>query len=208
MSYADPTQPSAPGAPPARPMVVTVADWLLWLAAALYIITSISTLAYTGTYSDVYEQAYAGTEAEGGEAFAVGAVVATGVFFLLLGVAFAVLAMFNNQGRNGARITTWVLGGLALCCSGVGLLLSGLTSGMEGPEVEGGPDPAEVERLLTEELPGWIEPFNLVGSVVSVLALIAALVLLALPQAHPFFRRPSPEDTFEPPPPGYPPASQ
>lgn len=209
MSYADPTQPSATGARPPRPTVVTVADWLLWLTAALYIVSSIVPLLFVGTYADIYEQAYAGTEAEGTEGIAVGGLVATSVLFLLLGIGFALLGIFNNQGRNGSRITTWVLGGIALCCSGLGLLLSGLTGSMGGMEVEGGPDPDEIERLLSEELPGWLEPLNLVGSIVSVLALLVALVLLALPPANEFFRKRPEEDVFEPPPPsGPPPAGQ
>ncbi|HLU32502.1 MAG TPA: hypothetical protein VKZ74_00560 [Natronosporangium sp.] len=208
MSYADPTQPSAPGSPPSRPMVVTASSWLLWLTAVLFILPALVSLAYIGTYSDVYQQAYAGTDAEGTEAVSVGIAAASSVFFILFGVGFALLGYFNSRGRNGSRITTWVLGGLALCCSGVGLVLSGLASGMEGMQAEGAPDPAEVERMLSDALPGWFGPLNLVASIVGTLALLAVLVLLALPPANEFFRKRPEDEDFEPPPPAYPPASQ
>lgn len=197
MSYADPGQPASPGAQPPRPTVVTVSTWMLWLIAALSALSAIATLANLGTISEVYEEMYEGTTAEGQTAIfdVVGVVIS-----LLFAAAFVVLGIFNNRGKNASRITTWVIGGISLCCSGISLVLLGAVSSME---VEGGPDPAEVQERLSEQLPGWYEALNLLTSVVSILALIVALVLLALPAANEFFRKP-PEEVFEPPP-NYPP---
>ena len=58
------------------------------------------------------------------------------------------------------------------------------------------------ERIINEHVPGWYEPVTIATIVVGLLALIAALILLALPASNEFFRRrPEPE----PPTPGYPP---
>lgn len=200
MSNPEWAEPSPPGPPRQRPTVVSVSTWLLWLAAALYIISAVITLAYTGTFSDVFEEAYAGTEAAGTEGFAVAQFVIASVLSILFGVAFAVLGIFNNKGKNPSRITTWVVGGIAICCIGGSLALTAATSGME---IEGGPDPSEIERMLGDALPGWYDPVTMLATIGSVLAVIVSLILLALPPANAFFRKP-PEDVFEPPP-GYPP---
>lgn len=204
MSYAEPVQPTAPGDRPARPTVVTAATWLLWIVAALYLISAVATFATLGTVSEVLEEAYAGTSAEGQEGVGAASTGVSAGIFILFAIGFAVLGIFNNQGKNPSRIVTWVLGGVALCCTGVGLLLTGLLSGME---VEGGPDPAQIEEMLADRLPGWVDPVNWITQIGSILALIVALVLLALPAANEFFRKP-PEEVFEPPPPNYPPPTQ
>lgn len=203
MSYAVPSQPPPPGTPAERPMVVTVSTWLLWATAALYAISAAIGLAYSGTTADVLEQAYAGTSAEGQEGVGAIGLIVGAVLSLAFAVGFVLLGIFNNQGKNPSRITTWVIGGIALCCGGIGLILNSVLGGVE---VEGGPDPDEIERLLSDALPGWYDAVTWITSIGGILALLTALILLALPAANEFFRKPT-EEIFEPPP-SYPPPMQ
>jgi hypothetical protein len=64
------------------------------------------------------------------------------------------------------------------------------------------PDPQELQRRLGEELPSWYTPLVTTAAILTVLALLGAIILLALPPSNEFFRRPQP--TWEPPVPGYP----
>jgi hypothetical protein len=181
--------------------VVTAATWLLLVVAALLAISFVMTIATSGTIGDVYEEAYRGTEQEGTEGVVVASVIGGGALNLLFAIGFVVLALLNHRGKNPARIVTWVLGGVALCCSGVGLALSGAASSFQVDTADG-PDPAEVQRMVEDALPGWYTPASLAITIGVLVALAATLILLALPPANQFFRKPEPP--FEPPP-GYPP---
>jgi hypothetical protein len=185
-----------------RPATVTAATWLLLLVVVLYVVSAVLAFTSVGTITDVYQQAYEGTELEGSEGFAGGSIIAVGVLNLLYAAGLAVLAAFDYQGRNAARIVTWVLGGLALCCGGVGLAFSGAAGNIQTNEVEGAPSAAEVQRMVEDALPSWYSAVSLTIGIVGVLALAVALLLLALPPSNQFFRKP--QEEFEPPPPGYP----
>lgn len=184
-------QPSYPAAdePRQRPTTVTVSSYLIWLTAAISVISSIIALSTIGTAMDVYRTAYEGTDAEGGEALVVGVTVVTVVIGLLFAAALAILAVFNNRGRNGARITTWVLGAISLCCTGAGLASTAMTNSMN-IDSGTGPDPRELERQLNEALPSWYNAANVTLTVISLLATLAAIILLALPASNAFFRAP------------------
>jgi hypothetical protein len=175
---------------------VTVSTYLLWTTAALSLISGIVGLSTIGTVSDVYRDAYAGTDAAGSEAIIVGSTVVGVVIGVLFAAALAVLAVFNNRGRNGARITTWVLGGISLCCTGVGLAGTALTSSMNLDTGTGGPSQAEIERRLSEALPSWYDAANWTLAGISLLTLLGALILLALPPSNEFFRQP--QQTWDP----------
>lgn len=194
---ADPTSPAAP----ARPGSVTISSYLLYLYAALGLIGVIIGLSVIGTTSDVYRDAYEGTSAEGTEAFVTVVSVIVAVVGLLFAIAFVVLAVFNNRGKNASRIVTWVLGGISLCCSGVSLAGSAFSSSMNFDSGQSDvPDSAEIQRRLEDALPGWYTPTSITIAVVSLLALLVALILLALPPSNEFFRKPAP--AWEPPVPG------
>ncbi|WFE25815.1 hypothetical protein O7623_20915 [Solwaraspora sp. WMMD791] len=195
-----------PAAPPvkARPSTVTISSYLLFLTAALQVVGLIVALSVTGTMQQVYEDAYA--DFEGMEAIGTITTVTTiagAIFGLLVAAGLVVLALLNNRGKNPSRIVTWVLGGIFLCCSGGGLALgaagSALPTGTTGTDPNM-PDPAQVQRDLEAALPGWYDPVNLLLGVVTVLALLAALILLALPPSNEFFRKPA--VAWEPPVPG------
>lgn len=183
-----------------RPGSVTISSFLLFLTAVLLAVGAIIGLTTAGTVSRVFESAYAGTSAEGIGAIAVATVVISAVVQLLIAAGFVVLGLLNNRGKNAARITTWVIGGIGVCCTGIGL--GGNSFG--GVGAAGGtqdlPDPQEVQRMLEAELPSWNQSVTTTLSVISLLALLAALILLALPASNEFFRRPA--VNWEPPVPG------
>lgn len=185
-AYAVPPPPPAP-APAARPVTVTVADALLLLVAVLYVIAFIATLAIVGPMRDVLSEEVAGTAAEGSEGFVTAGLIGSAILNLLFAAGFVALALLNDKGKNPARIVTWVVGGIALCCNGVNLAFSRIDT--TGGDV----DAARLEQRLQEELPGWTEPVSIVATVVSLPALVAAIILLALPASNEFFRRPPPD---------------
>lgn len=187
-----PSYPAAAESRP-RPTTVTVSTYLLWATAGLSLISGIVGLSTIGTVTDVYREAYAGTAADGSEAVIVGSTVVGVIIGVLFAAALAVLAIFNNRGRNGARITTWVLGGISVCCSGGGLALTGLTSSINiDSGTTGGPSAQEIEQRLTDALPSWYNPVNYTLAGLSLVTLLGALILLALPPSNEFFRAPQP----------------
>ncbi|MBU8858166.1 MULTISPECIES: hypothetical protein [unclassified Micromonospora] len=191
----------APGTPPrTRPGVVTLSSWLLILVAVIQVLNLIVALTVVGTIRDVLTEAYAGTSAEGAADIAYAFSLVTAVASLLIAAGLVVLALLNNRGKNGSRITTWVLGGILFCCTGGGLL-SGLAGGMTGGGGTGDvPSSEEIQRRMEDALPSWYTPVNLLLGLVALLALLAALILLALPKSNEFFRKP--KAGWEPPVPG------
>jgi hypothetical protein len=177
----------------ARPSTVTISSYLLYLVALLQIIGALTAFAVVGTYRRVFNDAFAGTEAEGaGNTIATISLVIPVVLGVLLAAGLTILAVFNIRGRNGSRITTWIVGGILFCCSGFGLLGSALGGAMDfgsGSSDPNVPDQAEIQRRLNDELPGWFTPVTITMSVLTVLALLGALILLALPASNAFFRK-------------------
>ncbi|MBB4748005.1 hypothetical protein [Actinoplanes lobatus] len=142
-----------------------------------------------GTVTEAYQDAMEADDfpAEIGTFISI-VLVATAAFYLLIAVGLVVLAIFNNRGKNGARITTWVIAGLGLCCNSLGLGSSVADTAVGGnvPSTE----QAQIEADVAAAMPGWYDAISLVTSVITVLALLGAVILLALPQSNAFFRRP------------------
>ncbi|WP_329105412.1 hypothetical protein OG792_32550 [Micromonospora sp. NBC_01699] len=196
----DPHNPASAAARP-RPSTVTVAGYLLYLAAALQLIGALIALPFIGTINDVYEEAYAGSDLAGAGAVGSVTVIAGAVIGLIVAIGLVVLALLNNRGKNPARIVTWVLGGLFLCCSIAALSLSAAGSALSPSSGDANlPDEAEVQRMLDDRLPGWYTPVTTLVSVLTVIAVLVALILLALPPSNEFFRKPQP--VWQPPVPG------
>jgi uncharacterized membrane protein len=185
-------------APRARPTTVTVAGWLLFVAAALQIIAVVVQLSQLGTVADATEQAYQGTGDEDTARFStiLGTTIAV-ILGALFAIAYVVLAIFNNRGKNPARITTWVIGGIGLCCGTLGVIGSAVSGSLNFQSTDDGPDPAEVQRQVDAALPGWYNPIFLTLGVIGLLGLLAAIILLALPPSNDFFRKP--QEVWQPP---------
>ncbi|GLY99279.1 hypothetical protein [Actinoplanes sp. NBRC 103695] len=185
------TNPTYPGT---RPATVSVSTYLLWATAAIVLIQSVLTLTTVSQMSEVYSDLYQGTPMEGTESIVVASSVGGVVIYVLVAAGLAILSIFNNRGRNGARITTWVLGGLMLCCGGFGLLgtaASGPLSQLESSGNTGGPTTQELQSALDNALPSWYQPLTTTLNIVWVLAILGVVILLALPASNAFFRRPA-----------------
>jgi hypothetical protein len=176
-----------PPAPRARPTTVTVSSYLLYVAAAVGLISAVLSLTEVSTINSVYKDAYSGTSSEGTEAVIVGVTVVGVVINILFAAGLAILAIFNNRGRQGARITTWVIGGISLCCSGFGVAGTALTSSMN-LDSGTGPSSSEVEQRLADALPSWYTPVTVVLAAISFLSILGAIILLALPASNAYFR--------------------
>jgi hypothetical protein len=201
----DPNNPAAR----VRPSSVTISSYLLILFAVIQVIGLIIAMSMIGATRDALRDAYAGTDAEGAENFAVVAGIGAGVVGLLFAIGLVVLAILNNKGKNASRITTWVIGVIALCCNGLGLAGNAFSNSLGGQTSGNVPSQDEVNRRLEDALPSWSEPVTNVLTVISLLALLAAMILLALPASNEFFKKRQPG--WEPPTPGaaypgYPPA--
>jgi hypothetical protein len=182
-----------------RPVVVTYACYLLYLLAALQVISAIVQFSVLGTYSDIMKKAFADTSVGGTVATTtIAALAGTAVLGLLFAVGYVVLAVLDGRGKQAARIVTWVLLGLSLCCGGYGLI-GNATGGFGGNtgSVEGAPSQGELQQMLKDGLPGWYQPVTLLLSVIGLLAAITVIILLALPASNPFFRKQQP--VWEPP---------
>jgi hypothetical protein len=185
-----PVGPIQPVERPARPSTVTTAGYLLIGIAILSLVGLITALASYPTVRDVYAQAYKGTPMESSsDALAVVFLVVSIVSVLLFGGGAAVLAPLVLKGKQAARIITWVLTGLVVCCQGGGLASSGISTSTFGRGNTNGVDMQQVQKQLTEGLPDWIRPVQLASGALLVILAIVVIILLALPSSHPYFRK-------------------
>ncbi|MFF5214001.1 hypothetical protein [Micromonospora sp. NPDC000442] len=187
-----------------RPGVVTISTYLLLLFAICQLISVIISLATIGTVREVMEDAYRDSTVEGAQNVAdITVVIGVGTAIFLLVVAFALfgLGLMNLRGKNGSRIATWIVGGILFCCTGFSLL-SGFAGNFSAPGETSGDMPSgeEIQRRLEEALPSWATPVSILLGVISLISLLTALILLALPKANEFFRKPAQQ--WEPPTPG------
>ncbi len=200
--------PPAP-ARPTRPGIVTAAGILLYATAALQLLSLYPVFVFWDSmgYAIRHTAVDAATRDGAGPTVVVFDVVMA-VLFLLAAAVLVVLGILNGKGRNGSRITTWVFGGLLICCGGLLTLISGANTLVQRAGVSGASGTArndEVARIALEHLPGWVNPSTLALSLLTTLLVIGALILLALPAANAYFRKAPPEQGWEPPvpPPAY-----
>jgi len=190
-SYAAPGYP--PPAPKTRPAVVTVASYLLYLVAVFEVINAILVFATLNTVKDAVNDLYANTSLsnDGGTVIAVAYSIGAGIN-VLFAVGFLILGLFNGRGKNGARITTWVVGGISLCCVGAGLGSSALTGSLRDGANRTGPTQSQIQSRLADALPSWYTPVTTTITVLTLVAILTVIILLALPASSDFFRKPAP----------------
>ncbi len=193
-----------------RPVPVTAAVVLLALMAAVAVgYAVVSLLVLPGTV-DAFRSAAADTSASSDEVGAVAVLagawtVVGAAVSLLAGVLLAALAVGLRAGRPGARVATWVVAGLGVLAGCCGLVALG---GMRAVPVRLGEEDrvtAELLARLDEAWPGWWIPLGAGLSVGQVLGYLVVAVLLVLPPAAAWFRRPSPAPHTPMYPPPYPP---
>ncbi|WP_211275367.1 hypothetical protein [Actinoplanes rectilineatus] len=196
------TVPTYPGAhpapsPPGRPATVTISSILLYGVAFLQAMSALLVLSSIGTLREVYTEAMADAGADEVDLAGLftGIMVIIVVIYAVIAGGMVVLAIFNNRGKNPSRIVTWVFAGIGLCCNALGLtssasdMAAGTGSGTSGDVFT---------EASADALPGWYDGVELLLTLLTVLALLAAIILLALPQSNAFFRPPT---TWNP---GYP----
>ncbi|MEU1808152.1 hypothetical protein O7622_05020 [Micromonospora sp. WMMD1076] len=192
---------SSPTSGRARPGVVAGSSYLLLLFAITQVISLIVTITVSGRLRQGFERAFEGTASNSQDVgtVAVAFTIGSAALLVVLALGLVILSLFNNRGNNGTRITTWVLGGILVCCLG-GSMISGAAGVAGGGASGSSPSSEELRRSIEESLPSWYTPVNLLLGLVALLALLAALILLALPKANEFFRKP--KAGWEPPVPG------
>ena len=198
--------PATPDAPKVRPTTVTVAVILLYVGAGLEVINAIASIASYSAYNDAYKTAYAGTSLASQSGSAAIQIVVSVVFSLVLAAIFTVLAFLDGRGNRVGRILTWVLGGVALCCTGSAFGLGAFAKSAYDSQRNTNPTLPSYDQLQTSinnALPGWYTPVVTIAGIGVLVSIVVVIVLLALPASHPFFRK-SPEAQWEPPVPGTP----
>ncbi|MEU4243836.1 hypothetical protein [Actinoplanes sp. NPDC026619] len=169
---------------------MTAASYLLYLVAVLEVINAIIAFTIIGPVSDALTDVYANTSlADSGSTIIKASYTIGAVVNLLLGAGFALLGYFDSRGKNPARITTWVIGGIALCCVGLGLGFSGVSSSLENDTTSGGPSSSQVQRAIEDAIPSWYTPLSITVTVIVLISLLTVLILLALPASNEFFRK-------------------
>lgn len=195
-----PAQSPAPSTP-VRPKQVTWAVWCLYALAATQILSVAVSLLTMGPTLDATREYVEG--AKDGDAIVtatqIGGFIALG-FGLIFAIGFAVLAVFVNRGSQPARIVSWVVLGLMFCCNGFGVFGAAAGGMVSGSGNTGDIDQQELARRVSDAVPGWVPPVNYVLLAIGIVASAAGIILLALPAANDFFRRP--QQAWEPPVPG------
>ncbi len=186
---------------PARPGTVSAANYLLYAMAALVVADSIVTFGGTNAAGRAAMRAGAPDPATADTlaSFWTGILIVVVVAEFLFAAALFTLAVLTGNGSNVARIITWVVAGLAICCCGLSLTGGGGRGIARYSGTSGSVNQAEVQRVMQQQIPGWLEPVNLVITALIVLAAIGVVILLALPASHPYFRRTPPGQGWEPP---------
>jgi hypothetical protein len=100
-------------------------------------------------------------------AITTGILVFAIVLALITAIAFVTLAILDLRGNNVARIITWVVCGLFICCTGY----SGISNATNAAD-----------------LPGWYVGYSVVSVVLSLIIYIGVIVLLALPASNAYFK--------------------
>lgn len=212
MSYAYPPQP-APGPAPApgrRPTIVAIAATLMMIIGGLGLVHSLVTLVTTGQVVDRFRDRAAETDASDSDidtfvnvlrGFSIGgAIIAILLSLLFIGLALGVL-----RGSNVSRILTWVMCGIGILCSCCGAfsLFGQVGNSSFGSGNTDDRTTEELSRAMQDAYPGWWAPIYGSLSVLELLGYIAIAVLLALPVANAFFRKPAvpPVPPWQPPPP-------
>jgi hypothetical protein len=188
-------------APRVRPGTVTVAVILLYVAAVLEVVNVIIAIATYGDFKDAYAKAYAGTSLEGQAGSATITVIASVVIGLILAVIFVVLAILDGRGNRVGRLLTWIFGGIALCCLGSSFALGAFGKSAYDNSRKTNPDLPSYDQLqqdIRDALPSWYTPVTTILGILVLAAIIVAIILLALPASHPYFRK-AEEAQWEPP---------
>jgi hypothetical protein len=189
-----------PGTTSGRPRVVTAAIALLILTAVALIVDAVALIAGAGQYPARVREAIEQSDVDPRAADAMEPVsrfMSTAVIAvtLIAATVLVILAAIVARGSFAARVVTWVAVGLALLCNICGLGSAG--AGFSGVAyVSAFSRDASGQHTFAQRLPAgypdWYQPLSLGLALVCLVALIFAGVLLAVPTANAYFRKPKP----------------
>ncbi|BCB80479.1 hypothetical protein ACFQ1L_05025 [Phytohabitans flavus] len=182
------TEPARP-----RPATVTAAAAIMIFMGVAGLVNAVVGLAAVGGVVDRFRSAAEATGAsqsdiDGLADVAWGTVIAGGVLSVIFAVLLIALGVGNLQGRNGARIATWIVSGLGLLCGCCGLLAVVSQSALTW-NVSTNNQTEDLTQALTDAYPDWWIALNGVVSAGQALGYLVVALLLALPASHPYFRR-------------------
>jgi hypothetical protein len=190
MSYPNPGWAPPPAAPAGRtgrtrPATVTAAAGLMVTVAVVYLAAiAMSIVALTKVMSATSQE----VQQAGGSATTAATTIkvtvgVTLVFELIVTVGLMLLAVGNLRGRNGTRITTFVVSGLFLLCAVCGSIgNAGVAASMTGQ--------GESQTQLTQQLyPSWYIPATIALDIVLTLLYVGIIILLAVPASNRFFKK-------------------
>jgi hypothetical protein len=188
MSYAVPTPP-----PKARPGVVQAAVWLMWAVVVLSLLSVVVSFVPLPELDRALDEFYAEhPELRNDAVMAIGEIGGLSLT-VIMAAAFAVLAIFVAKGSQPARITTWVVGGIVALCQLCGLISSLATPALlNSVPSSGDPDAdlaVEQARIIQENTPTWYTVASTGFLVLTLLAILVAIILLATPRANDYFRK-------------------
>jgi len=206
MSY-QPSYPPQPVPAGRRPGSVTFAAILMFLIALFATISAITSLASMNQIVDGFRERAADTDASQSDVNNLvnvirGAAIVAAIFMLLFALLLVVLALGVLRGSNVARVFTWIICALGVICGCCGLASvlgqANMTTFSTGDVNEQTAE--QLGRALQDSYPGWALGLSGTLSGLQLLGYIAIAVLLALPAASAFFRRPA-QPQWQPPPP-------
>jgi hypothetical protein len=172
------------------PATVMAASALLFVCAAIEVVNGVLGLLVIGPTRDLLNNELKNTPgADAAATFAtVGAIVGIVIAIILI-AAMVTLGVLLRQGKNPARIVTWVLGGLGVLCYGCTLSASAAGNALSGMAAANqSSDSAELQRRIQDVIPGWQTAVSTILTVVLLLAFVAVIILLMLPASNNFFR--------------------
>ena len=198
MTYPNSSWSVPPPAPAGRtrPTTVTAAAGLMVTVAVVYLASiAIAIVVLTKIMSATSQS----IQQAGGDASTAATTIkiTLGVTLgleLIVTVGLMLLAVGNLRGRNGARITTFVVTGLFLLCSVCGSAgNASMAASLSGT--------GSSQTQLTQQFyPSWYIPTTIALNVVLSLLYIGIIILLAVPASNRFFKKQPPA----PAPMGYP----
>jgi len=180
------------------PPTVVYAAWSQYAILALAVVSTIITVVSTTDLVSQMRDSLERSDTLSSEATTILSLIqfvtiGLAVVMLLFAVGIGILGYFNLRGKNGARITTWVLAGIGLAC--------GVCSGVSAPfststdvTVTGGDEMTRAvnEALAGVDVPAWQNTASIILLLISTLLYLAVIILLALPNSNDYFRKDPP----------------
>ncbi|MGH8879977.1 MAG: hypothetical protein ACRD0P_21940 [Stackebrandtia sp.] len=170
---------------PARPGSVTAAVYIQYVLIALGLLSAVFAATLGDKINDAAKAELEKLDASKLQMDAMANVGGSGALGLVIGAVstavFLTLTVMVAKGQQWARVTTWVLSGLSLGLSLLGVL--GMLALGADETI------SKATQAGHDAVGGWYGPWQTAYMIIGVLGGLAVIVLLALPNSHPYFRK-------------------